>query len=185
MRTTAFCVRVSWEIGSHPPPYADLLRVIASGPGVPLTAAVLHRTPAGAPPSAGTGRADEHLLAEVDEASPWPQVADVLIVGGGLARRISVRAEFPGWLVAAFLGPDDEVFLAASRGWLARLVPLTDRTRTASEVWPYASFVHAWLVRGRSLDSLYGARLMVGPPEAERGVRVIVVEHSTVRPAAA
>jgi hypothetical protein len=185
MGTTASCVRVSWESGSHPAPHTDLVRVVASGPGVPKTAALLHRTPVGDPPSAGTGRADEHLVTDADEANPWPQVADVLIVRGALTRRNSVRTEFPGWLVAAFIGPDEEVFLEVSRGWLAQLVPLTPATHTAGDVWPYASFVHAWLVRGRSRDSLHGARLMAGPPRAERGVRVIVVEHSTAWPTAA
>jgi hypothetical protein len=139
-----------------------------------MTTATLLR--AGSP--GGPGCADEHLVADADEASPWPQVADVLIVHGTLTRPAE-HPECRGWLVAAFAGPDEEYLLEVSTGRLARLVPLV--AHRAGDLWTYASFVHAWTVAGRPLDALHGARLTAGP----HGVRVIVVERSTAWPEAA
>lgn len=181
MDITAARVRVWW--GADMRPSLGFRRIIVSRPGVPDITALLLREPPGIPLRGGTDHADEHLVADADDDGPWPPVADVLIVRGPPDRQAAVRAAFPGWLVAVFGDRTKSSFLAVSPGWLARLVPLTPGTAGAHRTWPYASFVHAWTVAGRSLDALHGARLVDGSPG--QGVRVIVVEHSTARSAAA
>jgi hypothetical protein len=180
MDTIASCVRVWWDENAYALPAAARRRLVVTGPGVTATGLVLHRSAAGKIAPATLGFADEHLIAGSDEASPWPQVADVLIVRGTL-RRQAVRRRFPGQLVAVFDGPGGERFVEVATGWLARFIPLT---RTDSAMWPYASFVHAWTVAGRPLDALHGAHIADGPPGVRRGVRISVVERSSVWPIA-
>jgi hypothetical protein len=184
MTMAASCVRVCWDenvSGASLLPHAARRRLVVAGPAVPRTALLLHRTAVGEPVPAAPGYADEHLVADADGASPWPQVADVLLVRGGL-RRAAVRREFPGRLVTVYDGPNGEYSVEVAPGWHARLVPLAAGAGT--DVWPYGSLVHAWAVAGRSLGALRGAHIVSGPPEARCGVRVSVVERPTAWPVA-
>jgi hypothetical protein len=183
MDTVASCVRVFWDenaSAAYALPAAARRRLVVAGPGVTTTEVVLHRTAAGKIAPATLDFADEHLIAGSDEASPWPQVADVLIVRGTL-RRQAVRRWFPGRLVAVFDGPNGEHFVEVATGWLARFAPLA---RADIAMWPYASFVHAWTVADRPLDALDGACLADGLPGVRRGVRISVVERSSAWPIA-
>lgn len=180
MDTTALFVEVRWEMAALPP---GRVRVVASGPSLRHVVAALDRRPPASRPASGGNVADEHLVADADGAGPWPGIADVLIVRGGLSRRAAVRRDFPGALVVVFSGPGEMHFLETATGWLARLVPLPDGVGDA--LWPYASFVHAWTTAGRSLDALDGAHLRNGPLAGEHGVRVSVVGGVSSRRAAA
>jgi hypothetical protein len=142
----AFLVRVCWGHGEP----GDR-RLVAVGPDV---TAVLHC-------GHGHAAADEHLVADAHEAGPWPQVADVIIDRSGTS-----AARFPGRLVAI-----TGHVLEVATGWRARLVPLS----AGDELWPYASFVHAWLVAGRPFEALYGACLL--DDSSGRGVRVTRVAY--------
>jgi hypothetical protein len=182
MDMVASCVRVCWDenaSGAYALRAAAQRRLVVAGPGVTATGLVLHRSAVGEPAPAILGFADEHLIAGSDESSPWPQVADVLIVRGTL-RRQAVRRRFPGRLVAVFDGPSGETLVEVATGWLARFIPLA---HADFAMWPYASFVHAWMVAGQPLDALHGARIADGP-QGGRGVRVSVVERSSVWPIA-
>lgn len=180
MDTSAWHVRVSWaphEASPHPLPGPDRRHVAASGPRMPAATASIHRVPVGGRHPGGPGFADEHLLADAGVPGPWQPVSDVLIARGPLGRSAALRARCPGCLVAVFGRPDGEYLLDVAADWLARVVPLGG---VAGDVWPYASFVHAWAVTGRPLDLLDGACLA----EARGGVRISVVGRPAVWPAA-
>jgi hypothetical protein len=177
METGTFFVGTRWESDTSPISRLDHLRVVATGPSLPPSAAALHHLPYRSPPSYEMEFADQHLVADAAVAGPWPQIADVLIVRDALPWRADLRSAFPGRLVTAFSGPDQEHSLEVATGWLARLVPLP--AGIGDGLWPYASFVHSWTTAGRSLDALHDAQLTAGPPAERRGVRIIVVGHST------
>lgn len=180
MDTTALFVEVHWETAALPP---DRVCVVAAGPSLRHVVAALDRRPPANRSAFGGNAADEHLVADADDAGPWPGIADVLLVRGGLSRRAVVRRDFPGALVVVFSGPGETHFLEVATGWLARLVPLPGGIGDA--LWPFASFVHAWTTAGRSLDALDGAHLTNGPLARERGVRVSVVNGASSWRAAA
>jgi hypothetical protein len=186
MDTNASWVHVYWKTSApeqYPLPYVNRRHLIATGPGLPATTAVLDRAPAGGPPPRGKGFADEHLVAEAGEGSSWPLVADVLIVRGPPEREAALMAGFPGRLVTVFEGARRERLLEVAAEGLIRLVPLAAGGHHGPDLWPYASFVHAWTVEGRPLRALHGACLTYRPPW-RRGVRVSAVGRSTAWTAA-
>lgn len=183
METGASWVRVYWQenVADGPPlPHVDTRRLVVTGSGVPATGASLVRVPAGSSPSGDDGFADEHLVAGAGSKNPWSKVADVLIVRGPPEWAATLLSGFPGRLVTAFGGRGRESLLDVAGEGLARLLPLTGGT--GSDLWPYASFAHAWRVAGRPLGALHGACLTDGT--SGRGVRVSVVSRSGVWPAA-
>jgi hypothetical protein len=174
MDMTASWVGVRWaanEADACPIPYAGLRRLTATGPNAPESTAVLRRTPLTGSPAAGAGYADEHLLVCGDGSGPWPSLADVLVVSNG--RR---RSTFAGCLVAAYGRPTGD-HLVEVAGATARLVPWAGDIR---DVWPYVSFIHAWLVAGRPFDALFGACLK----DVSGTMRISVMGRQAVYPAA-
>jgi len=185
METNASWVRVYWqenEPDGRPLQHVDARHLVVTGSGVPTTGASLIRVPADSRPPGEDGFADEHLIAEADPRSPWSKVADVLIVRGPPEWAATLLAGFPGRLVTAFDGRDRESLLDVAGEGLARLRPPASTDRTGPDLWPYASFVHAWTVAGRPLGALHGACLTDGA--SRRGVRVSVVGRSRAWPAA-
>lgn len=182
MGTGAFRVRVYWPAnvrGSHLLSPGDACRVVAAGPNLPATAAVLVRTAVADPPGGGAGLADEHLVAEAGSSGRWAAVADVLVVRAPPEWATALVGRSPGRLVTVYDGREP-VLDVAGEG-VARLRPLRSDGRV--DVRPYASFAHAWIVAGRPLSALHGACLTCDDP-ACADVRVSVAGRPEARPAA-
>jgi hypothetical protein len=92
---------------------------------------------------------DEHLRAEPDETDPaWLAIADVIV------RSRPAIGSFPGSLLTATVLPDRVRLVATRTGWIADIA-------APAPVGIFASFVHAWMVSGRSITHLDGASLVV------------------------
>lgn len=184
MNANAWRVRVYWtpdEPHPYPLPTPDRRYFVADGPAMPATAAVVHRVPVDRRHPGDRAFADEHLLANAGAPDPWPRVADVLIADGPLGRASDMRTRCPGCLVAVFGRPSGGHLLEVAPGRRARVTLLAGIT---GDVWPYASFVHAWIATNHPLDALDGICIHEGGSNARVGVRLTIEGRPVAWPAA-
>lgn len=180
---TVALVQSRWLPPGYRPPLRDRAR---THPYAPTAAAWLTlqtaRTRAGAlltrlPVPEGTEPAvdavgppvaDEHLIVDMHEtvAVPALPIADVVV-----SRSRSMRSAWSssavagsgsaGCLVATVIHPGDRCVVSTRSGWAAEMAGWP---AGSGGDWPfgwYASLVHSWLVSGRGLDALDGARVTV------------------------
>ncbi|MCO5999421.1 hypothetical protein [Actinoallomurus rhizosphaericola] len=164
---TVRLVRNELHVGSRP-----LDGPAARGPAVRIGETVISVVSASLPLSCPyePGRVtDEHLRAEADEEDPaWLAVADVIVRSGPGA-----RTGPSGALLAVVEGPRERVAVPGG-GWMID-VP------SWHPPGAFASFVHTWLVTGRSLRSLTRASLLpaqAGPDCRIRARRVLTSSAS-------
>lgn len=99
---------------------------------------------------------DEHLRAEMDEWDPvWLSIADVVV------RAAPGGVPAPGCLVTAAVSQGRERVIAGREEYVVEVA-------AAGPPGMFASFVHTWMVSGRSITSLDGASVTMPNGVADR-----------------